>query len=595
MGMFDDLIPQRKSGGMFDDLVEEAAAKGVGRFAQPAIGAADPANAPPYASFSEAASGAGKALATGLLKGAVGLGTLPGNVEALARAGINSAAGLVGVSPPVSQETLNPITYNTLMDRIEARFGETYKPKTRPEKYIQTIGEFVPAAVGGGATLGARATQVLAPAVASETLGQLAEGSDYEGAARLAGAMAGGSVANLGARAITPAPVSDPIKAQYVAELEKQGVKSLTAGQKTGNSRVRQLEDASLSLPGGGRAADMQVRALEEFTEASLKKAGLSGQDVANAGLEWNRRATDEVRELGFKLLGNKYQQVAKVARVVGDGRFARNLNDAVRKYDRYTPPSQKIAGIAEDAQALIAKASQPGGMSGDEYAAYVSSFKRIQRGLYDDPEASKAVGRMIELLDGQMIKSAPANLRPQVAKYVRTLNEQFKNMLAIDKAASRQGEKANLGLLSPQALNQEIKKQSKRPGARNQRELARLARAGDQTLRDLPSSGTAERAQAISLLKSPANIMSGLAAGAVTFDPMVAIATYGLPIAAQVAAARGVTNPFVQRYMANQMVSGRLNPEAIRPRNALMAPYLLTRDDLEDAPRNALENGARR
>ena len=61
--------------------------------ASPQAPAAPAPQRPTYSGFGEAAIGAGKALGAGLVRGAVGLGTLPGNLEVLGRAGINNAAG----------------------------------------------------------------------------------------------------------------------------------------------------------------------------------------------------------------------------------------------------------------------------------------------------------------------------------------------------------------------------------------------------------------------------------------------------------------------------------------------------------------------
>jgi hypothetical protein len=528
--------------------------------------AAEPQRAP-YSSFGEAAIGAGKALGTGLFKGAVGLGTLPGNMEALGRAGINRAAGMVGVEPPLSPETLNPVTYSNLMGRLENKFGKTYEPKTRAEKYIQAVGEFAPGGgLAGGISKGARAAQIVAPAFASESAGQLAEGTDYEVAARVGGALLGGTVANLGARTVTPAPITDPVKAAHVAELQKQGVKTLTAGQKTGSSGIRALEDASMNMPGGGRGRQMQVQQLEEFTSAALSKAGIQGQT----------RATPEVIEGGFNALGKQYEQVGQVAKVVADPGFGVRLKKVIDEYNQVTPSSQRVPIIAGLASDIRAAASKPGGMTGKEYLGFRSQMRRAQRGMGANPQASQALGNLIERLDHQMVRSAPKNIRADVSKYMRELNERYRNLLAIEGAANKAGEKSAVGLLSPQQLNAELKKQSKRITSRNSRELGRLAAAGDDVLRDLKSSGTAERTQAMGVIKSPATAMSAIASGALTAgDPFYMLAGAAAPLAIQAAAARGVTNPLLQKILANQLIKGRVNPEASRSVGFGMAPYL--------------------
>ena len=80
-----------------------------------------------------------KSAGIGLVQGAIGLGTLPGNVEALGRAGINYGAGLLGVEPPVSPDTAL-INYNDFKGRAEQKFGEFYKPQSTAGEYFRTIG-----------------------------------------------------------------------------------------------------------------------------------------------------------------------------------------------------------------------------------------------------------------------------------------------------------------------------------------------------------------------------------------------------------------------------------------------------------------------
>jgi hypothetical protein len=527
---------------------------------------------PVYSSFGQAAGGAAKALGTGIAQGMVGLATLPGNLESLGRAGINAGAGLVGVEAPVSPEPFL-IDYNEAKSRLEARHGDFYKPQTTGEEYLRTIGEFAPMAMTGGASAAGRAGQVLAPAIASETAGQVTEGTAYEPYARVAGALAGGTAANLGARTVTPAPAVDPVKAAHVAELERQGVKSLTAGQKTGNTRIRALEDASLTMPGGARAGQMQVKSLEEFTSAALQKAGIQGAN----------RATPDVIENGFNQLGKQYEQVGQVARVVGDRAFGMRIGSVAADYAKVTPPAQRVPLISSLTSDIRQASTKPGGMTGQEYLGFRSNMRRAQRGMTNNPQAREALGKLVEHLDAQMIRSAPKNIRPQVAKYMQDLNEKYRNLLAIDATVLRQGDKSAIGLISPQSLNAELKKQSKR--ARSNRELGRLAAAGDDILRDLKSSGTAERNQAISMLKSPSSMISGIAGGALSGDPLVALASWAAPVAVQTAAARGITNPMLQRYMANQTLTSRVNPEMSRRVGTAQTPFMLNREDLQDDP----------
>lgn len=542
----------------------------------------------PYSSFGEAAVGAAKALGTGALKGAVGLGTLPGNFEALVRSGIDGAAGLVGVDSNAAAGQLNPVTYNNLMGRIEGRFGELPKPKTTAEKYIQTFGEFLPAAIGGGASLGAKVAQVAAPALLSETAGQLTEGSAAEPYARLAGGLLGGVATNFGARATTPAGKIDSVRARNVAELERQGVDSLLAGQRTGQKMTRALEDASVSLPGGGRTLQIQDKAMEQFTGRALKNIGVDDAVYKKLKLD-GPRATDEVLEYAAEQIGKRFENVGKAARVLPDNALRNGLTKAVREYTNKTSQGNRVPAVQSYANEILAEASKSGGMNGQKYLAIRSALRADQRS--GDQALRSAAQELVDQLDAAMIRAAPKNLRPQVSKYIQDNNRQWRDFLAIRGAMSRQGEVSSAGLLSPQVLNQEIKKQSKNLVSRNNRELGKLARAGDDVLRPLKSSGTAERAQSLSILKSPASIASG-AGGAVMSggDPMTMAAAYLAPLALQAATARGVSNPLMQKYLANQLMTGRIQTDGARRLSmGSMTPFMLTRDDLNEPDAVAL------
>lgn len=522
----------------------------------------------PYQGVGEVAGGLARSAGVGLLQGAIGLGTLPGNVEALARAGINRGAGVFGLEPPVNPDTW-AINYNDLKGRVEGRFGKFYEPKTRPEKYVRTLAEFAPmAAIGGTGSAMARVGQVAAPAIVSETAGQATEGTSFEPWARIAGALAGGAVANAARRTVTPAGPTDAVRANQVQELHNNGVTSLTAGQMTGNQRIRQLEDATLTMPGGGQAQAMQTEALEQFTSAALQQAGVQGAT----------RATPDVLEVAHQNLGHRYNQIAGAATVVADRGFPTRLQAVVNNYNRVTPEAQRIPIIQEVSSEIARRSSVPGGMTGQQYVGFRSELRRAQRGMNGNPHASEAIGRTIEHLDAQMIRSAPRNIRPQVVQFVRQTNEQYRNLLAIEAAANKAGERAAAGLISPAQLNAELKRQTKRIVARHNRDIGRLAAAGDAVLRDLKSSGTAERNAAISMLKSPAAMASSIGTGGWLSggDPLMMAASAGVPYLMQVATARGVTNPFVQRWLGNQLVPGRVNTELSRRSGMGLAPFIM-------------------
>lgn len=152
-----------------------------------------------------------KSFGIGAAKGAIGTTMAGGDIRELLSAGVDYAASRMGIDPARVQEfkTLvqqgaqfapNPLmqaiatspTSAQTQKKIEEYTGEFYKPQTTAGEYAQTVGEFLPAALGGEASLLARGARVAVPALASETAGQATEGTKAEPVARFGAALAGG-------------------------------------------------------------------------------------------------------------------------------------------------------------------------------------------------------------------------------------------------------------------------------------------------------------------------------------------------------------------------------------------------------------------
>jgi hypothetical protein len=219
-------------------------------------------DADPVADHPSVAADIAKSAGTGLAKGVIGLAGLPGDAANLGKI----AADYVGSKLPSipspapdsmlgkglqflrdeSAKTANlpaaqvgsgdlpgsyvPPTSDQLQKTVEGVTGDFHKPSTTAGQYAQTIGEFAPAALGGGEGLMARvAKQVVAPAVASETAGQATQGTSLEPYARVGAAIAGGGLAS--ALSKTPelaAPSVDALKASYKAGIDHPDVKAVT-------------------------------------------------------------------------------------------------------------------------------------------------------------------------------------------------------------------------------------------------------------------------------------------------------------------------------------------------------------------------------
>jgi len=519
----------------------------------------------PEMSAGEVVGDVAKSAGIGLVQGGIGLATLPGNLEAAGRAGINAAAGMVGARPPVSGETFLP-TYGDWKKRVEGVTGEFYEPKTTLGEYARTGGEFASLAVGGPAGWANRAARVAVPAVASETAGQVTKGTAFEPWARAGGALIGGMLPNTAARVATPAP-SNAARQNAVQTLENEGVTALTAGQRTGNDTLRWIEDATAIVPGGGRrAATMQQQANVQFTRAALRRAGVDAAE-----------ASPEVLDDAFTNIGREYQNFAHATNIPGRNASSNRFRWIAADYRNNTSNAMRIERVGNYADELANRFQNPAGITGRQYNTYRSELSRFQREQRSDPQAVGAIGRMIEELDTAMLHATPAAQRGQVHHALRDRNRRYRNLLAIEDAvayAPGTGAYANApGIISPNALKNSIRKMDVKGYTRNRSDMAPLARAGVDAITPLRSSGTAERNMAQGIISAPSTALGGVGLGGAAWlsggDPWMMLAGAVAPPLIRAATARGLMSGPAQRYFANQRA----------PHNIPRVPVLPDRD----------------
>lgn len=104
---------------------------------------------------------------------------------------------------PTLPQPWEVINSQKVLGWMEPVLGKPYEPQNTGEKYIQTVTSFAPAAIAPGSAL-QRGAQVAIPGGASEFLGQSLEGTGYEGAGRVVGAIAGGGATALMSRKGVP-------------------------------------------------------------------------------------------------------------------------------------------------------------------------------------------------------------------------------------------------------------------------------------------------------------------------------------------------------------------------------------------------------
>jgi len=493
-----------------------------------------------------------KSFGSGLVKGAVGMATLPQTMQQVGSK-INEKAGGPMLDPqglpsralskiadalPAGGFGLSPlirgviggqpnITNDKVIGAIEGATGPLYKPQTTAGEYAQTVGEFVPGGLGPGG-IGRKAVNVLAPAIGSETAGQMTRGSDYEGAARIVGGLGGAMVPQMARRAVTPFPQLDPEHARLVSVLDQEGVR-LTAGDRTGNKAVRWAESVANDTPFAGQRIGAEKAAqAEDFTAAILRRVG-----------ENDRRVTGPVIDNAFRRIGGEFGRLAANNTMRADQQLVADLRQAVRDYTELVPATNQAPAVANIVRDLGIILRRNGELTGPQYQAFRSRFDRAARAARQDPQLSDAMFGIRNAIDDAMGRSMSA--ADQAAwREVRT---QYRNMLVVEKLATGANAEAAQGLIKPQALLSAVAGQNRRDLARGRGDFADLAKAGRAVLQELPNSGTPARQAAMQIL----NIFGGTIAGIPG-----ALASAG----GQSLGARLLMSGPGQRYLGNQTMA---------------------------------------
>ena len=303
-----------------------------------------------------------KGAVSGLANGVAGMMGQGGDLERQIRSGVvNSgmtignmmanALGRPGITPQAMQNiravvnnapTVAPSSQAVMKDNQQV-FGS---PQTTPGKYAQTIASMAPAAFGGEGSLLARGARVVVPGIASEAAGQMTQGTPYEHAARVAGALAGGvgvtAAEGMGSqmaadRANTAAtPTVDNLKAQSGALYDQ--AKSLGVVVKPDS--FKQFSDTL--------STDMVKEGIDKTLTPAANRALARIQEVADEGTPVPLDAIDTLRRVA---------SIAGESTVKSDRRIGRIIVDSLDDYVDGLTPKSVVAGNPVQAASTISAA----------------------------------------------------------------------------------------------------------------------------------------------------------------------------------------------------------------------------------------------
>jgi hypothetical protein len=516
---------------------------------------------PPPSTFKDVA----KSLGSGAIKGAINLAALPGDIRETAASFLPARTSrfmrfLPLFGGPTSQQA---------QQGIESLTGRSldYTPTTEPGRWAKPIGEMLPTAAFPGG-LAARIARPVLSGLGSEGLGRQFQGRPEEPYARAAGALAPGLLEALpsAARSLLVPRAATAGRQAAIATLEKEGVDALTAGRRTGSRPLQWAESHLSDIPGGGAGATIaNERALEQFTQAALRRAGIAAE-----------RATPDVLDQGFRDLGTEMDRLGTAHSPDITPRVWNQLQAALRDYHIDTAPTFR-SGRPEALIQQIGDASvaNHGMLPGDAVASLRSDISRAIRGAGQDWKLRDVLRNIQHVMDGAVEDTIARSGATGDLGAWRNVRRQYRNLITLADAGAAAGEDAAQGLITPQRLRQTLTRGeiNQRNYARGRGDFAELTRAGNEVMGQLPQSGTSPRLHITSTLGAAGAAIAELG----THHPETA----GLILAGMgvgPAAGRTIMSGPAQRFLARPSpglaptVARAAAPLALTPRISLPA-----------------------
>lgn len=449
---------------------------------------------PPALSPGERLEDVGKGALTGLGEGAVNVVGAPGDITTLGR----SLTGADIRDEKARRELLkrpgvvpNPMmggqglpTSPEVQKWVEQYTGPFYQPQTTEGQFARTLASHAPNLAFGPGGLGRRFLfNAAVPAAAGELFAQsVGDDPTAQMWARGVGELASPWMVS---RAISPFNTA-AARTQAAKTLRDEGV-AVTAGQTTGSRALRYAEEV-----GSGAFSERQG---EQFTRAALRRAG---EDAP--------RATQDVLAGAFNRLGGNFDSLSAKYNLAPSNNLFQKMTNARDAYLNVTPEKDVVPAVGNAIHNVVDKLAQNNWrLTGEQYSELRSSIgedaRALGRGRDPDYHGQKALYAIQHALDDEMENTIKAGRSPEDFQKWANTRRQYRNLLVVERAASKQGEKAGEGLISPSALAEATKSlQGEHNFAIGRGDFARLAKSGQAVMSPLASSGTTERAIARAL-----------------------------------------------------------------------------------------------
>ncbi len=479
----------------------------------------------------------------------------------------DTASTVANHAGPYGTILANAPSPEQLQAKLEGVTGPLYKPQTTEGRYAKAVTEAVgnPASYFGPGGLIAKALMAGASGAGGEAAADAAEGTGYEGLARLAGSVAAGPLAG---RAVKPQLGG----AQQT--LADAGVRQ-TPGQLMGGMG-KDIEDKLTSVPILGHfIQNSRGRSVDSFNRAVANQAlEPIGERIAPRTAAGHEMVAEVERKLG-----DQYDRLLPHLQFAPDRQYWTDINNIHQNQVRMLPQPQaeqferildtKLGpAIAAPRQVVGTpgtprNANQP--MTGTALKKVESDLNRIATNYSSSSDAAQ---RDLGSALTDVVRAMRANIQrvnPAHAEQLQNINSGWAMYARIrDAAAAR---KAGEGVFLPSDLLGAVKKGDKSVGkgafARGDALMQDFAEAGQSVLPSkVPDSGTAGR-----------SIMAMVGAGGLGYvNPKIlagvlgASSLYTRPVQALINRWASPTQGARNAYAEAGRGAGALRPLALNP-----------------------------
>lgn len=455
--------------------------------------------------------------------------TLPGAVNDLMLMGVDKVAQQFGAKPLTPEQYANnPFGSET----VRGMFKDYVSPdmfgpeaKTTAEQYARRIGEFV----GPGAALAP--ARLLRPAITAGVTGGIGSKAAQDAfpdsaLAPVIGGVLGGltpSMVSAARQARVPTAGMTPETAKLAQQMIDEGV-DILPGQ-VGSKTAKVVYDTVSKVPFVGSGAKRSQ--LKQFNAAVARTFG----EIADA-------ITPEVMNRAKARIGKMFDEVFDQNNIPGDKQLLDDLGDVQLRATTNLTDAQ-ANDIGKMIATILGEFNKSGGvLNGRKYSAFTNKGGALQNlTSHADPNIKFYAGQVRDAIDDAFARHASAD---DVAK-LQGAKQQYRAMKVVQDLVP----KATDGNISPALLLGKVMTNDKSMAYTGGGKLGMLARGGQQFLKEIPGSQTAER----QLLYTA---MGG--AGAAAFAPQVLA-----PAAAVWAGSKAIKSLLESKKLGARMVAGAL------------------------------------